>query len=556
MILFLWCTFVPMRAQLHHLSEAFVLEEEWELNPDNGVFQPQGMVGCMEGDHLYCCLRRSFQNKETGYQGVVCAIDLATGQTSDFFIPMPEKKTNASLARKYWIRSICVKEDKLFLSVQDAILVYQKGKGNRYVFTKRIPCDLPDAVTYDNDHLAVLTRIPEEGRFIFRRQKKHENALDSVRGLLLPAPFMLQYEPNGFVKQTDHALYFLASPELRIEKYSSEGELLAIIRPQLPSWQSMPNELIQKISDMPYGSDRAMYTFFHTKEYSFPLAVHPLGDTVLLLSYHQYEPFEKKEQILTAILHYTKSGEIERAATYTHFFTEDSIIGRDLFPLYCAQRELCLQVTDGKRLIQIVREAPVEWRGKTGRTYADSVNLYFAKEGPKYRVRVAQLRTDGAERICPIRELGLHTYDGKPFTGKEISTSKAIFILNNPPQCHSCEERLLTFINTLDTSNCKVYVVFNNADNYLAKRDQIENTRRFLTTPFTPLFIPTESKDTFLKAARVSEFPAIMLKDEGLADAILLSGTQIYGAERSFNLSQTFVRKIKRFLAPIRDAGE
>lgn len=547
MLFFLWWIALPMTAQ-PHLSEAFVLEGEWTLDSGDGVLQPQGMVGCVEGNSLYCCHRRSFQNKENGFAATVCAIDLSTGRMTNYFIPLPEKKANATVARRYWIRGVRVMGNRLFLSLQNGVLVYQKGKNNKYDFVRRIPTDLPDGLFVANGKLAVVERVPEEGRFVFKLQKEHGSDFDSVRGLQLPAPFMLQYEPNGFVRQTGKALYFVVSPELRIEKYALDGKLLAVIRPQIPRWQPMPDELVRKISEMPYGSDRAMFTFFHTKECSFPLEVHPLNDSMLMLSYHHYDSSEKKEQVLTAMVCYGEEGQVVRVVPYSHYFTEDSVIGREMFPLYYAQRELCLQVVDEERIVQIVREAPVEWRGKTGRAYADSVERYFASGMPEYRVRVAKLRTDGAERRCDIRDLELRTYEGKAFTEWETSLSGTIFIVNNPPQCHSCEESLFSFVSTIDTAICKVCVVFNNADSYLAKRDQIEDVRKHLTVPFTPLFVPTEGKDKFLKTIGVSVFPAVILQNVGSSEAMVLSGTEIYGAGHSSALNQTFVRKITKFL--------
>ena len=59
--LLLWLALFPVMAQAH-LSQVFELEEEWTLNTNNDVFQPQGMVGCVEDNILYCCHRRGFQN--------------------------------------------------------------------------------------------------------------------------------------------------------------------------------------------------------------------------------------------------------------------------------------------------------------------------------------------------------------------------------------------------------------------------------------------------------------------------------------------------------------
>ena len=548
MMLFLWLTISPMLAQ-PHLSQAFDLKEEWTLDSDNDVLQPQGMVGCVEGDILYCCHRRGFHNKENGFRATICAINLSTGTVTDFSIPLPEKKANAATARRYWIRCMGVEGNRLFVSVQSAILVYQKGRGNRYEFVRRIPADLPDCLSLKNGKLATVERVPEEGRFILKQQGEHGEESDSVIGLQLPGPFMLQYEPNGFVHQSGNAWYFLASPELRIEKYSLEGKRLAVICPQLPAWKPIPDELVQKISAMPYGSDRAMYTFFHTKTYSFPLAVCPLSDSLLMLSYHQYDTMMKKEQVLTALVRYCDGGEVLWVDPYSHFFAEDSVINGGMFPLYYAQRELCLQVADGERLVQIVREAPVEWRGRTGRAYTDSVDRYFADGLPAFRVRVANLRTGAAERRSPLADLGLRTYEGNAFTGEELLSSKAIFILNNPPQCHSCEENLFTFVSTLDTTACNVCVVFNNADGYMAKRDLIENARKHLRVPFTPLFVLSEEKEAFLKTLNIRSFPLILLKEAGETEAVVIPNEVIFSDNpASSELQQGFVRKITRFL--------
>ena len=548
MIILLWLEFAPIMAQ-QHLSKAFELEEEWTLNSENGIFQPQGMVGCVNSDVFFCCHRRGFQNKEEDFRATVCAIDLTTGRQTYFSVSLPEKKANAAVARRYWIRGICVEGNRLYLSVQNAVLVYQKGKGNRYEFIEKISADLPDCLSLENGKLATVERVPEEGRFILKQQGEHGAVRDSVMGLQLPGPFMLQYEPNGFVEQSNNALYFLASPELRIEKYSPDGELRAIICPNLPGWRPIPEELVRRISNMPYGSDRAMFTFFHTKEYSFPLAVHPLSDSILILSYHQYDTVEKKEKMLSSLIRYGKEGEVQRVESYSHFFPEDSIIGRDRFPLYFAQRELCLHVTNGERIVQVVREAPVEWRGRTGRTYSDSVDCYFADGDPVFRVRVAKLRPDAAEKRCHIGDLGLRTYEGVTVTDGDLGLSKVIFIVNNPPQCHNCEEKLFSFLSTLDTTLCKVCVVFNNADGYMAKRDQIESVRKHITVSFTPLFVPSEGKEEFMNMLNVSSFPMVLLKEAGEIEVMTVPNEFIFVENPTVSkLQEEFVRKITRFI--------
>ena len=144
-----------------HISMAFELEDEWTLTSSVERIQQQGMVGCVDGDILYCCCRRGFQNKEDGYKAIVTTIDLTTGAEGSFALVLPEKKVNVTSARKYWIRGICIESNRLFLLMQNGILVYQNGKGDRYEFTKRIDSDLPDRAQSENGRLTVVERIPE-----------------------------------------------------------------------------------------------------------------------------------------------------------------------------------------------------------------------------------------------------------------------------------------------------------------------------------------------------------------------------------------------------------
>lgn len=547
LLFFLWLTTSVLPAQ-PHISKAFELESERTIAQNVEGFTHQGMLGWVKEDVLYCCYRGGFQNKETGFAAEVISIDLTTGYVENFTLPLPEKKVSALAARKYWIRGIGFVGNKIALSVQNGLLIYRQGRDDHYEFEERIAVELPDKIASKDDKLLVVRRNPEEGRFVLERQHDGRKGLDSIKELQLSAPFMLQYEPNGFVKLSEGSVYFLASPELRIEKYDDEGKKMSEICPQLPKWRAIPDKLVRKISEMPYGSDRAMFTFFQTKTYSFPLEVNPLCDSVLLLSYHQYDSIEKKEGVFTALIAYDQTGRVTRIEPYTHFFPTDSIIERDAFPLYYAQRELCLQVTDGDRIVQIVREAPVEWRGLTGQQYIGAAEQYFADHPPVVRVRVARLKTNVAEHSCDIGELGLRAYNGEIYDGSEYRDKKVVFVVHNPPQCHDCEESLLNLMNTLDTTKCKLMVVFNNADSYLAKQDQMANVRKKLKISFTPLFVPSEKKDEFLKTLGAESFPAVLLKEAGTMNGTVLFGEQIFGNGRSSVPDQMFVRKITKFL--------
>jgi len=547
LILFAICTSCAFALHSQsHISNAFCLEKEWVLPSDGTDRSFNGLVGCTDGEHLFFCHRQGFQDKTQQYRASLFVVDLNTGKEESFHIAFPEKKASPLAARKYWIRGLSVKDDQLFLLTQDAVLTYQKGRGQEYTVCKVIPCDLPTHFIETDGNYFIVEKVPEEGKFVMKKFSPKGVFLDSICQWSLSAPFMLQYEPNDFLSLSESGICFLDSPFPIIHQHLWNGSEKDKHFLPVPQWNPMPEEFVKKVSAMPYGSERAMYVFSHSQKYSFPLAIHLLRDNMFLIRYHTMDTLSRKERIVSAVVKCEKGGQISSITPYSHYFASDSIISENAFPLYYAQRELCLNVQKGEFVVQIVRETPVEWRRKMGKDFYDSTEAYFYKKEPIIRVRTARLKWGVGSKMCPMDSLHLKTADGQKYVSNEKRT---IYVVNNPPQCHSCEENIYQLLNSMDTNLCQIAVVTMGVNGALARRDNVDYVKGHLNIPFIPLYVDSNEQQAVLETLQQSYYPMLLLREEEDTRGMIVPNANIFSDDGvSSTLNPDFKKKMKLFM--------
>lgn len=372
-----------------HLSDYFILKSQFELTnytEDN----PRELVGTADGDKIYFCRKRAFCNQETNFDATIYIVDYKENRQYSIALPFPEEKKTINAARKYWIYGIFAMGKKLLLATQSAILVYCKEE-DTWQLHNRVPIQNPDFAWITQQQVYAIT---EDNRSGFHLWSSHLDSkkMDCICTFELKAHFLLQYGPNGFIKRLENSLYFLNSPDFSLIKYNLKGEMMKKVNLQIPNSTRMPEDYISKVNAMPYGSDRAMYAYYHSSKFTFPLEIFPLNDTLFLISYHEYNTSSQKEALKMMVLNMDSSWEHVDYHYVETSFAQNEVIADNAFPIYYNQPELCLWVPLSNGIAQISKEAQVLYKGKTGSEYAKAKESYWQNNPPVYMLKIMELK--------------------------------------------------------------------------------------------------------------------------------------------------------------------
>lgn len=380
-------------AQVPHLSKYFDLGSRITLTNYTEEETSKELVGYGDEQCVYFCKKRAFQNKENGFEALVYVVDYKRGSQSILKLPFPENKKSLANARKYWIYGLSVYKDTILLATQTANLLYKNENGDwKLANTFAIPnSDFSwlyhqhvYAISEDNNHGFDLWHAPLDA-----------NSMEKVCEFNIRAHFLLQYGPNGFIKPDRNGnLYFINTPDMILYKYDFEGNLLAACPVELPGWLPMPSDYIAKLNAMPYGSDRAMYAYFNSTKYSFPLEILPINENTFLQSYHHYDTVLQKESLKMLFLRINPEWKHAEYVECTSTFVTDKIIEKDEFPIYAHQPELCLSVCIPNGIAQISKETSVDWCGMTGKEYTQAKEQFLSTQKPIMKLTIVKLKEE------------------------------------------------------------------------------------------------------------------------------------------------------------------
>lgn len=396
LLLWIVCGVLPLRASAQeHLSHFFKLEREITLAELPSLSARQ--VGCVVGNELYFGANQVSRDKRDGYRMPLTLVNLETGGVQSISLQLPEKKHAAPWEQKYWICDLFVDSVRLLVTTQRALLEYAREKEGGFVYRRSLEIEDGDFSFFADGRVVCVSQKNDVG-FIVRSCKEREHAWSTTDTLHLPAPFLLQFAPNGYLKQARGKLYFLPTPTPVLQTLDLRGHLLSEMEFSSAVWNSMPEAYVREVSQLPYGPERAMRVLNTSGHYSFPMELFPLSDNSALLFTHQYVLDRKSAGIEASILSLSSIAEKPNRKIVQTRFAQDSVIRLDEFPIYYADRSLCLTLCDSGRLIQIVREADVPYKGVTGRHYYAEVERFFANHDPIVRVRVMRVKDEKTEK--------------------------------------------------------------------------------------------------------------------------------------------------------------
>lgn len=507
-----------------HISHYFDLEQEFTLPSESSLHHQGKVIGCIDGNLLYLCNAEVLQTRKKGCELTLEVCDLLSSETRSVTLTLPEKRGLGS--QRYWIYAIDVVGDRVLLTTHSQLFEFvlrQDGKG-RLVQT----VDFPDAdfVLGQKDDVYAVSQVNDYG-FVLRKLNK--GRLDSIAGFPLPAPFMLQFGPNGFLKATDSALFFVTAPYAALQRFNLRGEKTGELQLEVEGWNEMPQDYIESVGKMPYSGDRAIHIFNTSTTYSFPLELFPMNDTTFLLSYHQYNSERNKFDIRFLWVKLNKNWKMLEQKELQSKFDAAHVLQDGEFPFSYADRSLVRMLTSQERIVQVVKTSGAPYVGKTQQECEEEQEKFFAKNAPLLQVRVFHTKNHLPRMKCS--DIGFCNYEGLPFSVDRIPTRYAIILVNNPPQCHACEDELRRYLNTLPFETSSLYVVDAKVSDFLGKKECEEKNRTSMHVPCKSLFVPREAMDTFPQLFAEMEFPLLLLYDKKSSTMMVLSGTDLFPAD-------------------------
>lgn len=366
-----------------HLSNFFTIEKELNIQ----IEVDGRIVGGVYHDTLLYCSPTAFIDKENNFQATIYMINAKTGEQTQFLIPFPENRANNAAARRYWIYGIGMNEKQLILSTQFAILLYSQASNGRFEFVQKIPTDMPVFSCFHKGSIFFACMDNATGFKLYEQKLRSDKQL-LIYEFKLDAPFLLQYGPNGFIKATHQFVYFLNTPSFLLQKFTLKGEKMAEIKIELPNWKQMDQAYIQQLEQMDYGGDRAMYSLYHSKPYSFPLEVIPINDHNFLLTYHCIDTIAERDAIEMIWLTTNDDWTDYTYQPCSFMFDSNHVMQQSDYPVYYYQYNKILSVTNDDRLWQIAKESDLPYCGKKWGTYETEQEQFYTNHEPIIKLRV------------------------------------------------------------------------------------------------------------------------------------------------------------------------
>lgn len=519
----LWTAFfVPIQIQAQeHISHSLDLEQEFSLPSELSLHHIGKIIGCMDADRLYFCNAEVVREAKKGYELTLEVVDLESQEVRSVVLQLPPLKRLFS--SRYWIYAINVKGDRVLLTTDSQLFEFVLRSEGRAKLVRTVNFPNADYAFAQNGAVYGVSQVNDYG-FVLRSLRNDK--LDSIAEFPLPVPFILQFGPNGFLKQMDTSLFFVAAPHLSMQRFDLQGRKCGEITLNIAQWNEMPADYIESVSGMQYGGDRAMHIYKTSTPYSFPLELFPLNDTTFLLTYHQYNQERNEFDVRLLWVKTNADWTLSEYKEVVTKFEAEHRIQKEEFPFLYVNRSLACMIASHGRIVQLVKTADSPYVGKTQQEYAAAQEQYFKKNDPILKVRVFRPKNGLPQLKCS--DIVLSHYDGSPFAWDSIPTRYSVFCVNNPPQCHACEAELLRNINTLPFEKSSLYIVDGGVDGFLGKKECVSKNKLALKVPFHTLFVPKDEAEQLSHLFPETNFPLLLLYDKTLSTLTILAGRDLF----------------------------
>lgn len=516
-----------------YFPDYFELESEITLPENSCAAQSGKLIGCMDGDAIYLCNAAVVETRKKRGRATVERWNLATQTATTYELPLPPHKGIQQMQNRHWLYSIAANGQRLLLTTSGQLLEYELAHSGKAQLLRTY--DFPDAdfCYFDSQGMKAVAQVNDVG---FQLLLAQDGNLSPVASLPLPAPFLLQFRPNRLLQTYGEQLFLIPTPFPTLRALNPQGQKLSETALPIPDWVQMPESYIQEIQQIPYSGDRAMHIFQTSTPYSFPLELFVLDDSTFLISYHQYDSATSTLSTPFILLRTDPHRQVKGSTLLRAGYDKEHLFAEDEYPFYYASRALSLMLAGNQRIVQVVKTSDEPYSGRTKRDYDEAQQRFFADHPPIMKIRVLRIKPQLPHISC--KELPLVNGKGEAFCWDSLPNRRAMVVLNNAPQCHACETGIYTCLNGLNISDGTLYIAERQCHDQLCRRERLQEIRRQLTVPFTPLYVRPEDEIRLQNAIGTHHYPLVFLIDRTSWDATILSDSQLFPD----NPSQTDIR--------------
>lgn len=522
-----------------HFSEWLTLDTSVALQTTADEILQKNWVTNVYDNCLWYCPRKPFVAQGKDVRAVIRGVELSSYRQDSLLLSYPQ--LNSSWKRE--AEACCVyalsMEGPLLLLVCDNQLLLYQRQHNKYEFAHRWFCfGVCTGYLHQNKVYALVDDKEKRCYRWMRYESEKAQTAELVRELPQPMPFLLQFEPNRYLQVKEDALYYMPPGENVVKKYSLQGEPLDSVVFELEGWKSFPEEFVWQSNLLPYGVERINYALRNQyRQYSFAKTLDVLNDSLLFLSLNLGDE-SRSRQLAVMRLQRTKDG--WQRDFSTQFISDTSmryVDGRYPAVFHASGENIVLCPYRNQLLQLLLAPAEEKYEGLSAFAYKKYKNRCFKQQMPVMKLRVQSMKASWR----------FLDYDNNLCTLERLGKDKVVLVVNRQPQCSGCQQHLLKYLSTLDTSEVMLACLMGRVDSYLQRRQQLAQLVEQGGGRLMPFFEMEDEAYGLLQSQH--SYPSVFLWQKGWGVVAVFDTSAIFTEDLDrYEFSEAFLNDLRHFV--------
>jgi hypothetical protein len=522
-----------------NFSDWLSLDTSFVVDAVRGESAQRNWVATAYQDKFYFCQRNAFRWQNKDYYCVIHSVNVNSMLQDSVSITYPQLGSSWKReAQGCCIYALSFENDQLLLVCDNQLLLYKRYKG-QYNFVKRLFC-MGVCQGYLYQH-RIYALVDDKERGLFRwicYEDESDQKGHIVRELVQPVPFLLQFDPKRYMFVNERYLYYLPPGDCTVRKYGLQGELLDSISFEIPGWQSFPEDFLSLFRVLPYGTERISYALANQyRQYSFVKTMDPINDSLLLMSVNLGNN-SMQQQLAILCMRKTASGWQQDFSTLAVTDTSRLYLAGSFPASFHHSADNLLVYPYRNHLLQLVAAPEQEtYEGLSVKQYRACKNQWFKDHDP-----VVKLRVQTVNNACIFQD-----YDNTRLSLADLKRDKIIFLVNQQPQCSTCQKQLLQFFSSVDTGQVLVSCFFGKVDGYLSRRQQLRQLDEICPRYYQPLY--AVEGENYAVYTQCKSYPAVFFWQRGFGIVGAYSTEDVFTSDYNhYKFSDAFLHDFQQFI--------